>query len=131
MVEGSLFRIRRNNGVVFFGDAVVACRFTSSAAELRRSIEEITPTDQSTRAVPAAIDSGLRHQYRSESPWPVGGPAVIECISDGRIPDLADRFLEAGESLVYHRVGSADPENWSFRWSPRTAMCGILAKSAC
>ena len=113
---GALFSASGETMVLSFsGDAVVECRFTSSAAELRRSIEEITPTDQSTRAVPALrLARAYATNTDPESPWPVGGPAVIECISDGRIPDLADRFLEAGESLVYHRVGSADPENWSF-----------------
>ena len=113
---GALFSESGETMVLSFsGDAVVECRFTSSAAELRRSIAEITPTDQPTRAVPALrLARAYATNTDPESPWPVGGPAVIECISDGRIPDLADRFLEAGESLVYHRVGSADPKNWSY-----------------
>ncbi len=113
---GSLFSESGETMVLSFaGDASVECRFTSSASELRKSIEAITPTDQLTRAVPALrLARAYATNTDPESPWPVGGPAVIECISDGRIPDLADRFLEAGESLVYHRIGSEDPKNWSF-----------------
>ena len=113
---GSLFSETGETMVLTFaGDASVECRFTSSASELRKSIEAITPTDQVTRAVPALrLARAYATNTDPESPWPVGGPAVIECISDGRIPDLADRFLEAGESLVYHRIGSKAPKNWSF-----------------
>ncbi len=113
---GSLFSESGETMVLSFaGDASVECRFTSSASELRKSIEAITPTDQLTRAVPALrLARAYATNTDPESPWPVDGPAVIECISDGRIPDLADRFLEAGESLVYHRIGSEDPKNWSF-----------------
>ena len=113
---GSLFSESGETMVLSFsGDASVECRFTSSASELRKSIEAIAPTDQLTRAVPALrLARAYATNTDPESPWPVGGPAVIECISDGRIPDLADRFLEAGESLVYHRIGSEDPKNWSF-----------------
>ena len=113
---GSLFADSGETMVLSFaGDAVVECRFTTSASELRRCIESIQPTDQLTRAEPALrLARAYATNTDPESPWPVGGPAVIECISDGRIPDLADRFLESGESLVYHRIGSEDPNNWSF-----------------
>ena len=42
---------------------------------------------------------------------PVAAPAALELWSDGRIADLGDQVLRAGETIEYHRVGSMETEN--------------------
>ena len=81
----------------------------SCVVRLKRSHPPINPPVQ----FPLRLARAYATNTDPESPWPVGGPAVIECISDGRILIWRIGFSKL-ESLVYHRVGSADPENWSF-----------------
>ena len=92
--------------IAFDERAKVACSFTSDKAALRAAIERIDPTDGVSRLGQAltvarafAQSPGEEANNRSAET-----PAQLELYSDGRIDDLADLVVQAGE-LRYHSVG--------------------------
>jgi Ca-activated chloride channel family protein len=100
--------------VAFGARAEIRAPFTDSIASLESAIDGIAPTDESTRVAEAielaraftsnqnrADDRGQQTEVDS-SDLP-----TIELYSDGRIADLGKLSLRPGESVVYHRVGSA------------------------
>ena len=100
--------------VVAFNDvAEIRTPFTDSRQAAIAAVEGIEPTDgrsfvggglQLARAFLTVIDP-------DRQTGPVAAPAALELWSDGRITDLGDQVLRAGETIDYHRVGSMETEN--------------------
>jgi hypothetical protein len=101
--------------VVAFSDrAEVACRFTDSKPQLLAAIDRIQPTHGLSRIAEAlALARAYTTNVDPDSDRPIGEPADLELFSDGRIADLADQVLR-GETLLYHPVGSSEPDNVAF-----------------
>jgi hypothetical protein len=97
--------------ITFAGRAEVACRFTGSRPQLLAAIERVQPTHGPTRIAEAlALGRAYTTNVDPDSNRPVGEPATLELFSDGRIADEVEQVLR-GEELIYHRVGSPDPDN--------------------
>jgi hypothetical protein len=101
--------------VVAFSDrAEVSCRFTDSRPQLLAAIDRIEPTHGRTQIAEAlALARAYTTNVDPDSARPIGEPANLELFSDGRIADLADQVLR-GEMLLYHPIGSAEPDNVAF-----------------
>lgn len=100
--------------VVAFNDvAEIRTPFTDSRQAAIAAVQGIEATDgrsviggglQLARAFLTVIDP-------DSQTGPVAAPAALELWSDGRIVDLGDQVLRAGETIDYHRVGSMKTEN--------------------
>lgn len=100
--------------VVAFGDdATIMTPFTDSERAAIAAVQAIEPTDgrsvlgpalELARAYTTVVDPDAQTE-------PGESPAALELWSDGRIVDLGDQVLRAGESLDYHRVGAAGARN--------------------
>ena len=100
--------------VAFGARAEIRAPFTDSIAAIESAIDGIEPTDESTRIAEAielarAFTSNQnRADARGEQTEVDSGDLpTIELYSDGRIADLGKLSLRPGESVIYHRVGSA------------------------
>ncbi|HWL93373.1 MAG TPA: VWA domain-containing protein, partial [Phycisphaerae bacterium] len=100
--------------VIAFADrAEVACAFTNDVKRLADRIDEIRPTDGSSRiaeALQLAVAYSTRTTASPDSPdaaeLPPAHDAHLELFSDGRIADAENEILTRGE-LTFHRVGAA------------------------
>ncbi|MHC4303365.1 MAG: VWA domain-containing protein [Planctomycetota bacterium] len=101
--------------VVAFSDrAEVSCRFTDSKPQLLAAVDRIEPTHGQTRVAEAlALARAYTTNVDPEMERMIGEPANLELFSDGRIADLDDQVLR-GETLLYHPIGSAEPDNVAF-----------------
>ena len=98
--------------IAFDATGEVRQNFTSSKADLKRAIESITPSDSPSSIadafklakayVPRAAVEGLGFV-------PIGEPAVIHFLTDGRLPDInqvAPDPGQKGDTVVYHAIGA-------------------------
>jgi hypothetical protein len=99
--------------IEFNEHAQIHCRFTDSKSEILAAIDRIQPTHAATRLEEALK---LARAYTvspvdpaTGEPRAVGELPVIELFSDGRIADQRDQVKR--EIMIYHPVGSEDPEN--------------------
>ena len=101
--------------VVSFGSrAEIKAPFTESIGALEAAIDAIGATDGSTAIGDAVAlaraftDTQNRNDARGERTEAESGDIpTIELYSDGRISDLGALALRDGESIIYHRVGTA------------------------
>lgn len=98
--------------ILGFSDrAEVYSRFTSSKQQLLNAIDQIQPTHGET-AIEQAFTLARAYTINPnpETERAIGSPATFELFSDGKIADLDVNVLR-GEELIYHPVGSPDPDN--------------------
>lgn len=99
--------------VIGFGSAPdIRISFSDSKRDVLAAIEKIEQTDEGSRIGEAIT---LARAYTTvvdpENPGPMVSPAQLELWSDGRIEDLADQALRAGETLEYRQVGDPSTTN--------------------
>lgn len=123
LMSGGLFSGAPSQVMVMaFSDrAEVRSPFSGSLAQVLESVDGIEPTDAPTRIGEAlTLARAFTTQVDPDAVDPnPERPAQIELFSDGRIADLRDQTLRAGETLRYVVVGS-----------PGTANSGIEAVAA-
>lgn len=105
----------------FSDDPAIQTPFTDSRQEAVEAVMAIQGTDGRSIIGPALE---LARAYTTivdpdAQSGPGENPAALELWSDGRVSDLEDQVLKAGETFDYHRVG--DPE---------TANVGIASLAA-
>ncbi|MCH8260646.1 MAG: VWA domain-containing protein [Planctomycetes bacterium] len=99
--------------VITFADhAEVVSRFTDSKPQLLSAIDLIQPTHGVSRIGEAlTLARAYATNVDPEAALTVHD-STLELFSDGRLADLDDQVLR-GETMVYHRIGSDDPDNVS------------------
>ena len=115
MYAGGMFSASPGESMViaFNERAEVFCRFSTAKQQILDAIDRIAPTHAETRLDEAfKLARAYTTNPNPDDPTgrPVGEPATLELFSDGRIADLPDQVLR-GENLIYHQVGSAEPDN--------------------
>lgn len=99
--------------VVSFADrAEMVCSFTNDRRRLRQAIDQIEPTDASTK-IGEALQLAVAYSSNLVDVPGTGGPqmaiqgdAEIEMFSDGRIADSGQQYVTRGR-LLYRRIGAA------------------------
>ncbi|HPO92283.1 MAG TPA: VWA domain-containing protein [Phycisphaerales bacterium] len=101
--------------IAFDSTAEVRQVFTSNKGELRAAVNAIEPTD-----APTSIDRAytLAQAYTGKEKFeenkgfvPVGPPASLHIISDGRLPDAEKVRTGPQDKVYYHAVGSNRTNN--------------------
>ncbi len=98
--------------IAFDAAGEVRQNFTASKADLKRAVESITPSD-SPSSIADAFKLAKAYVPRAAVEGygfiPIGDPAVIHFLTDGRLPDIdqvAPDPGELGDTVVYHAVGA-------------------------
>ena len=99
--------------VITFADhAEVVSRFTDAKPQLLSAIDLIQPTHGQSRIGEAlTLARAYTTNVDPEAQLTVHH-STLELFSDGRLADLDDQVLR-GETMVYHRIGSDEPDNVS------------------
>ena len=101
--------------IAFDTTAEVRQTFSANKVELRAAIDSITQTE-----APTSIDRAytLAEAYTGEEKFeedkgfvPIGPPATIHILSDGRLPDAEKVKAGAQDTVVYHGIGSSTATN--------------------
>ena len=99
--------------VIAFGSTPeIRMSFSDSKRDALAAIDGIVQTDETSRIGEALM---LARAYTTivdpENPGPIESPARLTLWSDGRIEDLEDQALRAGESLEYLQIGDPSTTN--------------------
>ena len=130
LLGGGWFSLSASDVMVvsFASRSEIKAPFTDSIATLDAAIDAVEATDESTVVAEAIslarafTDTQNRGDDRGErTETNTGDIPTIELYSDGRIADLGSLALRTGETVVYHRVGTA---------SDNAAVVGISAERA-